>query len=359
MSARWMMLWALALVCWLGQAAPSEAHWADLAVAEVTASGTAADVVLTIPTGLVAPADTDHDGHLSVAEVASHRAYLIDRLGRGVALSSDGRPGTLTVAPSEAPGAPSLASGSGRSTTLRMHVTWNRPVHDLGLRYTLFAPDAPAARCLVTVTAGGRTQDVVLTPHQPTYGSAEAGFWRQAGSFVGLGIQHILTGYDHMLFLLSLLLLGGGLRAWLKVVTAFTVAHSITLSLAVFGVVSVPSRWVESAIALTIVYVAAENLWRREISGRWALTFAFGLIHGLGFASALRETQLPTANLAAALAGFNVGVELGQLMVVVIAYLALQAIQRQRWAPTFRLVASGGVVAIGLVWFIERAFFVG
>jgi len=151
--------------------------------------------------------------------------------------------------------------------------------------------------------------------------------------------------------------LGGSMRSIVKIVTAFTVAHSVTLSLAVLDVVTLPSRWVESAIALSIFYVAAENVWRGAASlrNRWLVTFGFGLVHGMGFASALREMRLPQANVAASLVGFNVGVEIGQLAVVILACLALDVLRNRTWAPSFRQGVSLATALVGAVWFVERA----
>ena len=174
--------------------------------------------------------------------------------------------------------------------------------------------------------------------------------------FFLLGVEHIATGYDHILFLLALLLIGGGLRALVAVVTAFTVAHSITLALATLDVIALPTRLVESAIALSIAWVALENVLYDRSHGRWRITFLFGLVHGFGFASILREMHLPTESLAVSLVAFNLGVEAGQIVVVLLAYPVIAAIQR---APRRRMIvatASGAILTLALYWFVERAF---
>lgn len=152
-------------------------------------------------------------------------------------------------------------------------------------------------------------------------------------------------------------MLGGGLSYLLKVVTAFTIAHSVTLTLAVLNIVSLPTRFVESAIALAIVYVAAENSWRKGLRGRWLLTLIFGLIQGLGFAGILQEIQLSQSNLTLSLASFNVGVEIDQIAIVSIAFIVLRTIKKYRWELIFRRCLSGGVIALGLFWFVQRAFY--
>ena len=224
------------------------------------------------------------------------------------------------------------------------------------MRYDLFLPGVSTASCLVTVVQAGRVRTLVLTPARPEAALDVRPLWQQARSFVLLGVEHILTGYDHLLFLLGLLLLGGSLGGLVKTVTAFTVAHSVTLALAVLDLVVLPARLVESAIALSVAYVATENLWRREraLRGRWRLTFAFGLVHGLGFASILREVGLG-ASLPLSLAAFNLGVEAGQLAVVVPLVLGVRVLAGRAWAEPVRLGLSAGVAAAGVLWFVQRA----
>ena len=189
-------------------------------------------------------------------------------------------------------------------------------------------------------------------------------------AFVGHGVEHILFGYDHLLFVLALMLIVRNTRALILTVTAFTLAHSITLALAALGVLQVPGPPVEAAIALSIVLVAAEILRLRAgqpsltASRPWLIAFCFGLLHGFGFAGALSEIGLPRADLPLALFAFNLGVELGQLLFIA-AMLALAAAARKvralgtvagqgvRWAP----YAIGSLAAF---WFVERvAAFVG
>ncbi|BCM90518.1 hypothetical protein IAD21_02372 [Abditibacteriota bacterium] len=183
--------------------------------------------------------------------------------------------------------------------------------------------------------------------------------------FVREGIGHIFGGIDHILFLLSLLLLGGGWRQLLKIVTAFTLAHSITLSLAATGVFSLPPRFVEPVIALSIVCVALSNFrsrlrepGERRIDWRPFMAFGFGLIHGFGFAGALAEVGLPREALAWALVAFNCGVEIGQAALVLLFAPALGVLVK-RWPPVQLPVVrygSASVAAVGAFWFIQRVF---
>jgi hydrogenase/urease accessory protein HupE len=177
-------------------------------------------------------------------------------------------------------------------------------------------------------------------------------------AFFRLGIEHILTGYDHLLFLAALLLGGGGALALLKIVTAFTLAHSVTLALATLGLVHVSARVIEPLIAASIVWVALENVLRRGgASRRWLVSFAFGLIHGFGFAEALQPLALPPWPLARALLGFNLGVETGQALVITLTIpLALWARGGSVPGRAAR-TASLAVALIGTVWLVERIFF--
>jgi hypothetical protein len=195
-----------------------------------------------------------------------------------------------------------------------------------------------------------------------------AGSWSGVGAvlatFVPAGIHHIAIGPDHILFLVGLLLLGGSLKRLALIVTAFTVGHSVTLSLAALGVVTPPADLVEPAIALSLVLVGADNLLaggvetaRRDL--RPILAGIFGLVHGFGFAAVLREFGLPQTALGWSLFGFNVGVELGQLVLVVPLALGLAAIRRQRpgLARRMAVVGSVAVAMAGAFWFVQRVFF--
>lgn len=175
--------------------------------------------------------------------------------------------------------------------------------------------------------------------------------------FVRLGVEHILTGYDHLLFLLALLIGAPSLWRVLGIVTAFTLAHSVTLSLAVLGLVHVAGAIVEPAIAASIVWVALENLFGQG-GRRLAVTFLFGLVHGLGFADALSQIALTGWPLVCALVGFNVGVEIGQAAAICLALPIILYMRNRPYAAIFYRVASLAVAAAGAYWLIERVLFV-
>jgi hypothetical protein len=245
----------------------------------------------------------------------------------------------------------------------------------LAVHYTLLFDLDPNHRGLLSVRTGGISQATVLSSSTPTtslsLGAPRLG--QQFAAFVAEGVWHIFKGFDHILFLLTLLLPAVVVYAngrWhaqpslhaafvdvLKVVTAFTLAHSLTLSLAVNGWVRLPSRLVESAIALTVVLGALNNLYPLVTRRRWAVAFTFGLIHGLGFASVLADLGLKGLNLAVALVGFNAGVELGQLAIV-LTLVPIAFVLRD--TPLYRrAVMPAGAAAIGAIavyWFAIRAF---
>ncbi|MBI4514919.1 MAG: HupE/UreJ family protein [Deltaproteobacteria bacterium] len=246
---------------------------------------------------------------------------------------------------------------------------------------------------------------------EPAPGDRVAAGATSLAGYLGLGIEHILSGYDHLAFVLALLLLGGALGEVARVVTGFTVAHSITLALTVLGYARPEPAPVEALIGLSIALVAAENVWlagargrtlpavtaslllllaglaalghgripavtlaglalfsacyfgllaraARPASLRWAIAFIFGLVHGFGFASVLIEAGLPTERLVQALFGFNAGVEVGQLAVIALVWPVLRRLARQGDGARLAVLhyGSAGVLALGVFWFISRAF---
>jgi HupE / UreJ protein len=229
-------------------------------------------------------------------------------------------------------------------------------------RFLEVLPQGHAHLAKVSFPDGQVSQRVVQADSPGFDVERRAGFWAAAGRFLRLGVEHIFTGYDHIAFLIGLLLLGGSFKELVQIVTAFTVAHSITLALATLAVVNPTPRLVEPLIAASIVYVAAENLWalrrgtrEKALRHRWMLTFAFGLVHGFGFASVLRELHLPRSGLAAALVTFNLGVEVGQVCIVAVAVPLLTLLRRRRWFETVGVrVCSLAVGCLGLTWLVQR-----
>jgi hypothetical protein len=317
--------------------------------------------------------DANQDGEITWGEVrAKHAeiaAYALARLRLGPA-----------SAPCPAQAAQQLIDNhsDGAYSVLRFTATCAAAPKTLVVDYGLFFDLDPQHRGLVRLEYEGRTRAGIFSIDEPEqrFQLADLSKWEQFLDYGNEGVWHIWTGFDHVLFLLSLLLPAVLVRAspherrWLpapsfapafwdvvKVVTAFTLAHSITLSLAVLGVISLPSRWVESAIALSVVVAALNNIRPLVYERRWVIAFCFGLIHGFGFASVLADLGLPQESLLIALVAFNLGVELGQLVIVSvflpIAYVLRTTALYQRVIVVF---GSAAIVLVALVWLVERAF---
>jgi hypothetical protein len=224
------------------------------------------------------------------------------------------------------------------------------PIHQTFIN--IYEKDEPAPRQQVIFNA-------TTEPHTYYLGTTQ-GAIDVMKTFIPSGTHHILIGPDHILFLIGLLLLGGSWLALVRIVTAFTIGHSITLSLAALNVFSPPASIIEPAIALSIVFVGADNLVRgdgRDLRAWVALTF--GLVHGFGFANVLREFGLPREALGWSLFSFNLGVEIGQLAVVLAVASMLAAVRRRSELMSARVAIAGSVVVIaaGTYWFVQRVFF--
>jgi len=253
--------------------------------------------------------------------------------------------------------------------SVRLHIRYplTSPPGTMTVATVLFPYD-PNHKTFLNVYEGEGLTQAILDGGQPRFeyfAGTRQGALAVMKKFVPAGIHHILIGPDHLLFLIGLLLLGGTLRQLALVVTAFTVAHSITLSLAALNIVTPPGRIIEPAIALSIVYVGADNLLVSTPRGgrdvRAWIAFTFGFIHGFGFANVLREMDLPARALGWSLFSFNVGVEIGQLAVVVAVASALSALRARSETAGRRLAFVGSIVVIGAgtFWFVQRVFFPG
>jgi hypothetical protein len=244
----------------------------------------------------------------------------------------------------------------------------------------LLFPYDPIHQTFINVYEDGQLHHQAIIAEGRQSADYYAGTWQGATAvlavFIPAGIEHILIGPDHVLFLVGLMLLGGTLWRLATIVTAFTIGHSITLSLAALDVVSPPASIVEPAIALSIVFVGADNLLvqrdRTTLAGtantsraprdiRGWVAGAFGLVHGFGFATVLKEFGLPLTALGWSLFSFNLGVEIGQLAIVFAVALTLGAVQRRDPALARRLILAGSVIVIaaGTYWFVERVFLTG
>lgn len=309
--------------------------------------------------------DVGHDLNVDPPERLLDAATLSDRASAIVALlaprvtvAADGR--TLTGAWSGVEPIPDRQS-------IRLHVRYAlaAPAGIVHVETAMFPYD-PNHQTFLNVYEGSNLTQAILDGRRPEFdyfAGTRQGALAVMRKFIPAGIHHILIGPDHLLFLIGLLLLGGTIRQLTLVVTSFTVAHSITLSLAALNLVTPPARLIEPAIALSIVYVGADNLLVSSPRGgrdvRAWIAFTFGFIHGFGFANVLREMDLPARALGWSLFSFNLGVEIGQLAVVLVVASTLAALRSRSeiMGRRIALVGSIAVIAAGTFWFVERVFF--
>ncbi len=307
--------------------------------------------------------DVAHDLHLdSAGELADpagvqrHAAALAALLVPRLAFSADGRPLPWT-----------LVSARPQRDQSAVEITWRAPAPAAIGKLTISAhifPYDPIHQTFVNVfERDALVRQEILNQDRTSvdfFTGTRQGVMAVFTSFTASGIHHIAIGPDHILFIVGLLLLGGSLMRLLAIVTAFTLGHSVTLALATLQIVDPPARIIEPAIALSIVYVGADNLLVGE-RGRdmrpW-IALAFGLVHGFGFASVLRETGLPNRALGLSLFSFNLGVEIGQALVVIVVATALAFLRQRNALLAKRVVTIGSVVVLlaGVFWFIERVF---
>lgn len=349
--------------------------------------------------------DSNHDGAITWGEVQAHRKQIEQYALARLAIKGDGL--TCDMQPT---GQQIDDHTDGAYDVIRFDAVCDKEIPSkLTIVYHLFNDVDPYHRGIITIHTAKTTAGAVLGPEEPVtrLDLREPDRWGQFRSFVVDGIWHIWTGIDHLLFILSLLLpavlirrrnddrgdgdwnkAGRGLLAgvggagvlaavrpranyywepvpnwWpafidvIKVISAFTISHSVTLSLAVLGIVDLPSRLVESGIAISVIVAAANNLYPIVKQRVWLIAFAFGFVHGLGFASALSGLQLPPLAMAASLGGFNVGVEIGQeaivLLVMPVAFLMRHTVFYRKYVLRWGSIL---IIAMATGWLIQRAF---
>lgn len=252
-----------------------------------------------------------------------------------------------------------------QSLRLRVRTALDAPPSVVLIKGVLFPYD-PRHQTFINVYDGDGLMQAMINQANARFeyfAGSRQGVVAVIGRFIPAGARHILIGPDHVLFLIGLLLLGGTFRRLVLIVTAFTLAHSLTLSLAALGLVTPPARFVEPAIALSIIYVGVDNLLVRkgDRDTRVWIAFAFGLIHGFGFADVLREMHLPARALGWSLFSFNLGVEAGQLAIVVpvAAFLAVLRARKPEAARRVVTAGSAAVILAGAFWFVQRIIYPG
>ena len=296
-------------------------------------------------------------GQVNPARLAASRAaiagYLVDH---AVVYGADGTPckaGAAEIAPDQ------------DGVTARLTWSCNEVGGDLIYRSTVLSDVDAGAKQVVVIGAERDAGQTLLDASQTEVriSAPPPSLVEVLRRYAEAGVEHIFLGYDHVAFLIAIVLWARRLWPVIKIVTAFTVAHSITLSLAALQIVVIPSAVVEPAIAASIVYVAVENFFSRNVDRRWRDTFVFGLIHGFGFASALQEFGLPRGAVIPALGAFNIGVELGQVAVVGIVIplligadflIAMLGDGKQKRAAELVYALSGTIAVLGCYWLLER-----
>jgi hydrogenase/urease accessory protein HupE len=351
----------LALLYLLGVASPAFAHPVPFSYVDIRVGADGIDVTV-----VAHIFDVAHDLGVSPPERLLEPSFLdsqsqavISLIEQRLQISATGK--RLTGGARSAP----EALIERQSVRLRLHYETGLTPGSLSITATLFPYDPMHHTFLNFYEADVLTSQTILDASHPDYqyfAGSRQGVFAVIQEFVPAGIHHILIGPDHLLFLIGLMLLGGSIRQLMMVVTAFTVAHSVTLSLAALNLVTPPARIIEPAIALSIVDVGIDPLTaaRRPHVRAW-IALIFGFIHGFGFANVLREMGLPSRALGWSLFSFNVGVEIGQLTVVIVVASALALLRSRSEVAGRRLAFAGSlvVIAAGAFWFVQRVFFPG
>jgi hydrogenase/urease accessory protein HupE len=350
--------WLLALLLAVAAAQPAAAHPAPFSYLDLILRDSVIDGILVLHVVDVAHELGMKEDELLQAAVASRERDRIVAVVRDrIDLRADGAalvPRWEGIAP-----APDR-----HAVQLRFSIPAARP-GALAIRTQMFPYD-PVHQTFVNVYEDDELRQQMIfsagSEARVFYTGTTQGALAVMATFIPSGIEHIMIGPDHILFLIGLLLLGGSWKALVKIVTAFTVGHSITLSLAALNLVTPAPQIIEPAIALSIVFVGADNLVRgtgRDL--RMWVALVFGLVHGFGFANVLREFGLPDEALGWSLFSFNLGVEIGQLLIVIAVATLLELIRRRSDALGYKVAYAGSlvVIAAGAYWFVERVFFPG
>jgi len=360
---------AAAVVLVAAFAAPALAHQTSVKYVDVEVDGRRAAIKLTVAPGDVTePLGLPPDARPAVA--AATTPVVAAYVARWLTLAPDGG------APCPAGEPHAAADADARFVVVTWPVTCGADLARLALDFAGFFAVDPRHEAIVTVHAAGAAGDAVVVRSAEPVLRVRAGEPLGLGGWIAAGIEHIWDGRDHVCFVLALLLVvmlvrsGDGwatrppvatLRRTATIVTAFTVAHSLSLIAASLGWVQLPSRLVESLIAVSILYTALENIARPDVRWRFVLTFGFGLVHGLGFASVL-QVMLPPDHVIGPLLGFNLGVEIGQLVIVAIAlplaWLAARELGAGRYRRGAMPALSIAIAALAIKWLIERMWMV-
>jgi hydrogenase/urease accessory protein HupE len=354
------MIRILGFLCLLVSFLPAQAHLLPKQNATMNVIDNAAFFVVSVPVSALRNVDDDGNRLLSNAEVQRHNESIQSQFASGFKVVAGQQAGSSVLTwlvPPQTDGHIVDAD-----YVIVMHRV-NFPVapQELSLETSLFGVNAGESQMTITATRGTNREVVILDSSRSIH-TFFRGPLAVFASFVGIGIEHILTGADHLAFLLTVLVAGAGVRYWFAVVTAFTLAHSITLVLAALKIVQISVSIVEPGIAASIVLIALINIFsaNTQLKSRtplmMAVVFSCGLLHGFGFASAIGVFPIDGVNRIATLSGFNVGIEIGQLLFVGAALVLVEAIRRLAYLKSIKLlpqVSSALAATFGAIWFAQ------
>lgn len=347
----------------------------------INLQGKAAFVVLAVPVSALSQFDDDRDGRISNQEMAAHKLGIEDQVQRGFTLLDGEQKLQLDfiqasaesheLSETEAGVNEPLASIGAQHFLVLMKWTWTSDSPRLRLHFNLFGTASTEQQFTIKILRDQQSEVAILSPHH-----AEHVLFRGSTDifkdYVVLGIEHILTGWDHLLFLFTLIIAAPFLRAWrswLLLLTSFTVAHSITLGLSLFGLVQAPVTAVEALIMLSISWMALLNLrgqranasalgFRVSTTTQAVIVFACGLLNGFGFASAMSAMGLDARYRGLSLFAFNLGVELGQIAFLLVVLLCFALLARRKWSAVslsrYGLLVNGAILVLSLLVFVAR-----
>ena len=365
-----MRFWLPALLCLALRIPALWAHDEKVSTSEVQISKN--EVLWKVDVGLVGldkvirlPAPP---AQLSEHQIQSVKEGIARYLAGGLSVEINGRAAEFEVGELEPRYEPFLLSGEPYIARVAQNFRFraNEDIKQLHLGLRFFSELTSQHRAVIHARWGGQQRQFVRvgpSKLEITQSRLNPTFWNTAAEFLVWGAHHIFIGYDHIAFLMALLLGARRLRAMVLIVTSFTVAHSLTLLLAALDVIRVQPAVTEALIAASIVYVSVENYFLKDGSRRWILTFFFGLVHGLGFSSVLRERLIDVSGILVPVLAFNVGVEVGQILILFAAFPLMLWLrrgkdERVREQRQRRLVwvGSAPILLLGLGWLVERVF---
>ncbi|MGH7433917.1 MAG: HupE/UreJ family protein [Candidatus Methylomirabilales bacterium] len=334
---------------------PLLAHPLKVGFADITVRKTEIELLLSVnlfELDLLLSLDRNLNAQVEPAELESKTPEILEYLTGKIKVSLGHEPLPMEAGPFR------IGRSSDGKQTFEARLTFrsSRPLEDtFTIQCEPLTDLGPDHQTIAKISREGRIEQFVFQKGV-TYEGKPRGFLAYAVQFLGLGMHHIFIGYDHIAFLLGLILMGGSLLNIIKIVTSFTLAHSITLSLAALDIVTLPSRLVESGIALSVAYVALENLFFKSFDRRWLVSFFFGFVHGFGFANVLKDMSLPQSGLISSLFFFNFGVEVGQVLIVSIILPFLLSLRKSQFHQMVVRAASAVIFSVGVLWFYQRAF---